>query len=444
MSSDADLLRCWCSEVPPPASLVPEIQRAAIGAIIFANSSDGLEVHVPPLETASATDWLQAASDLLGVTMMVDRAEDLIATCLWLADEIPWAKLMLVVHAAKHSAKSSIARRVAEALELKTFDPAHVVPALGAANLVLPRARKSGASVKPRSVSSESAGHWIRVVADDIDIKQKYRALRRSHRLVGVSDLAVATATLRIEFPWLGNVIDAVTAELRLAEACGRPYVTVRPILLYGSPGAGKSRFARRFLQIMQIPFVTIIAGGSSDNRHLAGTSEGWANANPSLPVKVILTHQVGNPGLLIEEIDKAGGSGLNGHIADTLLTMTDPEVSPHWYDECVGAPVNLSKVNWIMTANRLDLVPPALRARFMAVEVKAPGITDFHPLLAAIQDDLAKEFDVHPMMLPALSTEAVELMRREFWRGSLTARQLTALVRRAMAAAADEKRLAS
>ena len=59
--------------------------------------------------------------------------------------------------------------------------------------------------------------------------------------LVQVPPLQEVRSTLLFEFPYATDVID-----FALADLVGRVTIHLRPLLLVGDPGGGKTRFARR------------------------------------------------------------------------------------------------------------------------------------------------------------------------------------------------------
>ncbi|MDE1150487.1 MAG: AAA family ATPase [Azospirillaceae bacterium] len=429
--------------MPDEIVLANQIEVALITTLKEISDHVVTRIRIPDIEHATDKDWLNVASGLVADKDPFPYREDIIGSALWLAaGDIPWARLMLVLYASQVAAnKLSQVHRLARNLSCGQFDPVTVLKDYRALDTVRDAVTEDIRTELLKEQSQQlpetnSQTMWFRPVPFTADLG-KYEALRRPMRLVGTTDLVSAQKTLVSEFPWLAEIIESIMMDLRLGQACGRPYIRIRPVLLHGASGIGKSRFARRLLEVLQIPVTTIMAAGVSDNRMMAGTAKGWSSATPSLPVKTMLADGVGNPGFIIEEIDKVGGSDQGGRLADTLLAMTDPEVSKRWFDECVSASVNLSKMNWIMTANRLDQVPAPLRARCMVLLVKGPQLTNFEAVLRTAQRDIADEFDIHHAMLPRLDEQAVELMRREFWRGELNARQLAGMVRRALTIAA-------
>jgi len=238
---------------------------------------------------------------------------------------------------------------------------------------------------------------------------------------------------LRREFPWSVVAIDEVAIELTLARRLGRPAFWLPPLLLVGEPGVGKSTFARRLAVLAEMPYETLIAGGSSDSRSLSGTARGWGTASPCFPLEVIRRTGVANPILIVEEIDRSGGGSRNGRMTDKLITMLDPKISQSFLDECLQVQTNLSAITWIMTANRLDLVPAALRSRCRIIRFDRPRPSDFDVLLTGVLRDFAEGYRVEVGDLPELRSDVLEQLRAGFASGRLQARQLAQVVHRTL-----------
>lgn len=270
-----------------------------------------------------------------------------------------------------------------------------------------------------------------------------YEALSGLTHLAAMPDPDEYRTDLRSAFPWCSEIIDDLAGELSLAARLGRPHFALPPLLLVGRSGVGKSRLARCIAGYAGVPFTQLSAGGASDSRALAGTARGWASAHPCLPLTIMRTYGIANPLLCVEEIDKAADSRHNGRICDVLLTMIEPATARQYYDECLQMPADLSAVSWILTANNAERVDPLLRARCRVLEVPRPRPEHFGVIMTGLTEDVALEFGVAVSDLPELSGEIVESMRSGFAVSELNARQLAALHRRALIAAAQAEKLA-
>lgn len=223
------------------------------------------------------------------------------------------------------------------------------------------------------------------------------------------------TRVLYQEAPWLSPAIDRIDAQLRLQLWAGRPWVAFRPLLLVGPPGCGKSHLARLIANSARTGGATLDLAGTSDNRTLEGTARGWTSAQPCFPAVVINRTATANPVICLEEIDKAGGSSRTGDPLATLLTMIEPSTARAYFDKCLLAPIDLSHVNWIMTANDAGRLPAPLRSRLDIVALTRPEPEHFDAILTNLLRDLATRWGVTTEMLPVIDADIETVLRRRF-----------------------------
>ncbi|MFC0385142.1 AAA family ATPase [Muricoccus vinaceus] len=224
--------------------------------------------------------------------------------------------------------------------------------------------------------------------------------------------------------------------EVRLRIATGTPALSLRPLLLVGPPGVGKTRFARRLASALDLRFAGMSLAGVSDSRALEGTAKGWGSAHPCWPLEEIATLRVGNPLLCVDEVDKCGRDGRNGDPLAVLLGFLEPGSAAVHRDPVLGAPCDLSVISWILTANDATRLPGALLSRLRVVEVEPPPAGAFRTILAAIQGDLAEELGCPPEFLPRLEDADLDWLEGR-WRASRSPRILRKLTERLLGAAA-------
>lgn len=221
------------------------------------------------------------------------------------------------------------------------------------------------------------------------------------------ADIATVATTLNSTFPWATDAVRLAIGEIAQKQAYGDPRLAgvLKPFLLVGPPGSGKTRFASELAQTLGLP-LDVISGSASDTSGLQAVSRGWASAMPCGPVNAIMRYGCANPILLVDEIEKAKSVNHNGHIWSTLLSMLNGD--GQFYDSCLMSNVDLRYVNFWATANSIQNLPEPLLDRFIVIEVPGPSQEHAASILDTIIADEAKAISATKM--PALP----ELERRK------------------------------
>ena len=191
------------------------------------------------------------------------------------------------------------------------------------------------------------------------------------------------------------------------------PAFRIRPLLLAGLPGVGKTTWTKRLAELCKVPFRSVMAGGGTDSMFLRGTPRGWSSARPGAVIQTISTEGIANPIFLVDELEKASTSNHNGNIWDVLLQLLEPASSRTYLDECLQVPCDLSWVSWIATVNTLSNLPKPLLERFTVVLVESPGEGHFMALVEGAIRAFAKDMGVDQRMLPAFEAGDLEMLRR-------------------------------
>ncbi|WP_287747274.1 AAA family ATPase, partial [Methylobacterium sp.] len=259
-------------------------------------------------------------------------------------------------------------------------------------------------------------------------VSQGYEAIiGKPLPLARTPDLAQVRAALAVEFPYATATIDRLLTDL-----VGRPHAVLRPTVLVGSPGCGKSRLVSRIAHHLGLGLWRVDATrdmGSS----IGGLDRRWATAEPCHVLMAMARHNIANPLMLIDEIDKSATRTDHGRLWDALLAMLEPETAAAYPDPAFQTEVDLSRVSWLATANSVHSLPGPLRDRLRVVEMPVPETHHLEALIAPILAGVAASRGLDAAWLPALSGAELRLVRRSWRGGSL--RRLTRLVEAVVAA---------
>lgn len=262
----------------------------------------------------------------------------------------------------------------------------------------------------------------IEAMRFEMPLAQRWSALTEPLPLAGATAMRSDSAgrfpaldAVAAAMPWAAALIADMARGLRLQLALGRPWVQFEPVLLVGPPGVGKSWLARRLADALHLPSAVLELGNASDDRQLSGTARGWSNAQPAWAVVTIATTRCPNPLLVVDEIDKAGGSAQHGRPHHALLSMIEPGSAKRWPDPCLLGACDLSTVNWIACANTLDTIPTALRSRFRVVELAPPDPPHFDAALTSVLRDLAVTWDLPVDLDLTPPPKAMRLLHQQF-----------------------------
>lgn len=218
---------------------------------------------------------------------------------------------------------------------------------------------------------------------------------------------------LDLEFPWFSKINEQVYRQMVVGQHSATPAFHMRPLLLAGQPGVGKTTWAKRLGELCHVPFRTVMAGGGADSMFLRGTPRGWGSARPGAVIQAMAIEGVANPIFLVDELEKASSSSHNGRIWDVLLQLLEPASSQSYLDECLQVPCDLSWVSWIATVNTLSGLPKPLLERFTVVLVEQPGPSHFVAVVAGAIRAFAQKMGLDQRMLPQLEGDDMEILRR-------------------------------
>ena len=184
-------------------------------------------------------------------------------------------------------------------------------------------------------------------------------------------------AKLHEDMPWMARATEYVWHALRRSAQRSEP-ITLRPVILNGPPGIGKSIWARSLAAALSVPYGDVDASKGSAGMALVGVERGWGSAQAGRPIDVMLAKRIANPLIVVDEVCKArtmtSTNGGSHSFSDALLSLLEPGTSKAWHCPYFRLTFDMSHLSWVLTSNTIENVPEPVRNRCQVIEI--PDLT--------------------------------------------------------------------
>ena len=220
----------------------------------------------------------------------------------------------------------------------------------------------------------------VRHLLEQQNLKPERKRMLEQYERTPVRDLPRITGQhiealdeLALRFPNFSGVIQSLRRDLHLQRRLGGA-VHIRPQLLLGPPGVGKTEFGRQLAGALGCGFVFHSLAEISAGFMINGLGHQWGSAAPGLIARAIADLPPGKPLMvMLDELDKVhlGSSHPPDRI---LLGLLESGTATQFLEEYLDLRLDVSRILFVFTANRLNSVRPELLSRMALSEVDAPS----------------------------------------------------------------------
>jgi ATP-dependent Lon protease len=206
---------------------------------------------------------------------------------------------------------------------------------------------------------------------------------------------------------------------------------SMKPVILAGEPGCGKTTAAKVVAEVLGLPYHLISAPGTASGHGLTGETRSYRGGDAGELVRGMLRTKARNPLFIVDEVEKVPATQNVAPLTHELLSMCDG--TREIFDNFVGCTIDTFPSPLIMTCNELDQVPRPLRDR--CTVIMFPEVDQVR--LGRMMDDYRRNKETQYGGLVHLEPQvALALQKRLYDRGVRSIRQHQTLLDKVMGAA--------
>lgn len=244
--------------------------------------------------------------------------------------------------------------------------------------------------------------------------RQKLEVFRHGVELISVETEHRAdeiASAIHSEMPWMSAATEMIWQDMRASVRRGDLAPLLRPLLLVGPPGIGKTYWARTLARHLTVPTAVVEATSEPASFSVTGSQRGWGSAGPGKPLEVIMATGVANPVIVVDEVEKAGTvESLRGQrfdLSEGLLPFLERSTAVRWSCPYFRVSFDMSWITWIMTANSVQGLPAPFLSRCPPLKLSPLSVEH----LLGFADQLSAKRNLPPGAVDAVK-EVIEAIR--------------------------------
>jgi ATP-dependent Lon protease len=183
-------------------------------------------------------------------------------------------------------------------------------------------------------------------------------------------DVMDSLKDMKVDFPNFIDVINDIMGYVVLSSMGEKSYFQMKPIMLAGDPGVGKTAFAQKISKILELSFKKLPFPTISATWVITGLDLSYRGGKQGKLFDFLSQAEMANPIIFLDELDKSRQSSEGGNPLDILHDLLEGETSVDVIDEGMNLGINASKIIWMATANNLDRIPESILSRFKIYEI--------------------------------------------------------------------------
>ena len=244
--------------------------------------------------------------------------------------------------------------------------------------------------------------------SDEIKSKVSYalKHLWNSERKLGAIENISIFDELKKRFPNFKEAIELFEGNAIALKQLDMPY-EANPVLLIGEPGIGKTLFVSELAKLMGLPFFEISMNTLSASFALTGGNLQWGDASVGFIAKSLSESSIGNPIIMIDEIDKGNGNSVFNPM-NSLYGLLEAHSAKRFIDEALEVAIDASKIIWVLAGNYIENIPEAILSRMRVININPPTKSDMPDVIKSIYSNIRANKVFGKVINPELDAEVV------------------------------------